>query len=511
MSFEVRDKDLAGRIGILHTRRGNVETPCLMPVVNPVKNSIPPLELREKFGYGMIITNSYLILKHFGRNAPDVHEIMNFDGPIMTDSGAYQLLIYGGVDTNPKEIVKFQERIKSDIGVILDTPTGGYASWEEGKATVEETIKRAKLSVGFREDRSMLWAGPIQGGRHLDLVKRSAKRMGSLEYDTHPLGSPVQIMEGYDYAPLVDMIVAAKENLPPERPLHLFGAGHPMMLSLAVALGCDLFDSAAYALFAKDGRYMTPTRTIRIEDLAELPCCCPICSNHSVNELVEMPRRDMEALLSRHNLYVTMQEIKTIKQSLIEGSLWELIETRCRAHPKLFEAFKRLAVYSKYLESNDPIIGKRIKGIFLYDKASLVRPEITRYKDRVVRRYHRPLTKDVLLLLPNPSEKPFNKSKAFEEANSRLAERSKIHICFYGEPFGIVPSELAETFPLSQYESSVEGTKGLRIETIRFIQKQNYKKTIIVDPKRSLKIKNTTMLESIKDITNEVFLHEDIP
>ncbi|MDD1775747.1 MAG: tRNA-guanine transglycosylase, partial [Candidatus Methanomethylicus sp.] len=78
MSFEVRDRDLAGRIGILHTRRGDIETPCLMPVVNPVKNSIPPSELKEKFGYNMIITNSYLILKHFGETAEDVHKITGF-------------------------------------------------------------------------------------------------------------------------------------------------------------------------------------------------------------------------------------------------------------------------------------------------------------------------------------------------------------------------------------------------------------------------------------------------
>jgi len=511
MSFEVRGRDLAGRVGVLHTRKGDVETPCLMPVVNPVKNSIPPAELKEKFGYKMIITNSYLILKHFGKNAPDVHQITGFNGPIMTDSGAYQLLIYGGVDTNPEEIVKFQERINSDIGVILDTPTGGYATREEAERTVEETLKRADMSTGFRTNKTMLWAGPVQGGRYIDLVERSAKKMGELDYQIHPLGSPVQIMEEYDYAPLVDMVVAAKMNLPPERPLHLFGAGHPMILALAVALGCDLFDSAAYALFAKDGRYMTQTRTLRVEDLVELPCSCPICSSHDAEELIEMPKPEMENDLARHNLYVTMEEIRTIKQSLIEGSLWELVETRCRGHPKLFEAFKRLSSHSKYIEANDPFIGKRLKGIFLYDGASLVRPEVLRHRERVVERYKRPKNQDVALLLPNPTEKPFNKSKAFEEARCHLPVENRVHICFYGEPFGLVPSELAETFPLSQYESSVEESEEYYECIRKFIAGQKYAKVIAVDPNKSLNINNAIIISSIEELSNGVLMNEGIP
>jgi len=503
MSFEVKERDLAGRIGELHTRRGTIETPYLMPVVNPVKNTIPPRELKENFGFGMIITNSYLILKHFGMERPEVHKLTGFDGPVMTDSGAYQILVYGGVDTSPEEIISFQEAIGSDIAVILDIPTGGRAAREEAEFTVKETIKRAKQSIGLRSDPAILWAGPVQGGRYLDLVAESARSMGKLDFHTHALGSPTQIMEEYDYAALVDMIVTAKVNLPPERPLHLFGAGHPMMLSLATALGCDLFDSAAYALFAKDGRYMTTTRTIRVEDLTELPCSCPVCTSHGLEELLALRKAERENQLARHNLYVTMAEIRTIKQAIREGALWELIEMRCRSHPKLFEGFKRLAHYSDYLEINDPVMGKSVRGLFIFDELSGARPEVLRYKRRISERYKRPDGKDILVLLPMPSDKPFSRSSSYWEAR-RAMKVERVHFCFYGQPFEIVPVELAETFPLSQFEGCGGVTTMSQDFLKGFIKRNHYTKAIIVGGAIKNELKGLVRVDSIEDAAEEV-------
>ncbi len=101
----------------------------------------------------------------------------------------------------------------------------------------------------------------------------------------YPLGAVVPLMEAYRYAELVDVIAASKRGLSPASPVHLFGAGHPMMFALAVALGCDLFDSAAYALYAKDGRYITVNGTYHVEKLNYLPCSCPICSKYTAGEL----------------------------------------------------------------------------------------------------------------------------------------------------------------------------------------------------------------------------------
>ena len=100
MSFELRDRDLLGRIGRLNTKGGAVETPAFMPVINPVIQVTPPKRMKEEFGCEILITNSYIIKKHFG-DLPDlkVHQLLDYDGVITTDSGAYQILVYGGVET----------------------------------------------------------------------------------------------------------------------------------------------------------------------------------------------------------------------------------------------------------------------------------------------------------------------------------------------------------------------------------------------------------------------------
>jgi len=115
-------------------------------------------------------------------------------------------------------------------------------------------------------------------------------------------------MESYRYADLVDVIVASKKGLSPAAPVHLFGAGHPMMFALAVALGCDLFDSASYALYAKEGRYMSVRGTSHLDKLQYLPCSCPVCSSTDAEELMKSDNR--EELLARHNLYATFAEMR---------------------------------------------------------------------------------------------------------------------------------------------------------------------------------------------------------
>ncbi len=259
MSFEIIDRDMLARIGKLETKSGMMETPLLFPVINPGIQPISPKTLEVEFGCRALITNAYIINKNFKEPAVQkgLHEFLDFGGSIMTDSGAYQLLIYKDIEVTPKEIVDFQELIDTDIATILDIPTGWDVTKGYARYTVKETLKRAKALKRMVTRNDLLWVGPVQGGQYLDLVAKSAKEMGKLPFQVHALGSPTPVMEQYKFDVLVDMIITAKMNLPPDRPLHLFGAGHPFMFSLAVALGCDLFDSAAYALFARQDRYLT--------------------------------------------------------------------------------------------------------------------------------------------------------------------------------------------------------------------------------------------------------------
>ncbi|NQT09366.1 tRNA guanosine(15) transglycosylase TgtA [Candidatus Bathyarchaeota archaeon] len=456
MSFELRDRDLLGRIGRLNTKGGAVETPAFMPVINPVSQVVTPKRMREEFGCEILITNSYIIKKHFG-DLPDlkVHQLLDYDGVITTDSGAYQILVYGGVETSPDEIIRFQQNIGSDIAVILDIPTGWNVPREKVEWTVEETLRRAEAALPLIEGDDTLWVGPVQGGAHLDLVERSAQRVGKMPFPIHALGSPTEVMENYRFTVLVDMIMAAKRNLPPDRPFHLFGAGHPMMFSLAVALGCDLFDSAAYALYAKAGRYLTSLRTMKLKDLSYLPCSCPICRKYGADELKGMIKGERVKALTEHNLHVTMAEMETVKQAIVEGTLWELMEARSRGHPALASAMKGLFKYRDFLERGSPSYKGR--GVFIFDSVGLARPKVTKHLRRLEEQFIPSLSQKRVVLIPAPSRRPYNKTQEYKSLARRLRnelgdDSENVQICFYSAPFGVTPAELSETYPLSQFE-----------------------------------------------------------
>ncbi len=486
MSLEIQSRDLAGRICKLETRRGTVETPLLLPVVNPRLGPVTPQQMREDFGCQALITNAYLLQKYHAEEALSrgVHDFLKFDGLIVTDSGGYQILVYGDVNASPEEIVRFQEGIETDVAVILDIPTGWDAPRERAEYTVNETLRRAKLSLAMREKEDLLWTGPVQGGNHLDLVSRSADEIGKMDFDVYALGSPTPVVEQYLFDVMVDMVVAAKTHLPVEKPFHLFGAGHPFMLSFAVALGCDIFDSAAYALYARRGKYMTSYGTLDLGDMRYFPCSCRVCASHTPRELMEMAPEERERLLAWHNLGECFTEMRRIKEAISEGRLWELLELRAKSHPSLLQALKQLGKYRDYLEAGTPI--SKEKGMFYFGSPGLARPEITRYRSKL-RHWAPPTQAGVLLLLPAPSSKPFYRSKEYTALTSQMAGKGidvgKAHVYFYAAPFGLVPLELDETYPLSQFESALpldEKTVDDVAEQVKdYLKGRNYRAVVL--------------------------------
>ena len=473
MSFEIKEKDLLGRIGKLKTKSGTVETPLLFPVINPSIQPVPPRRLKETFGFEAIITNAYILKKRYQNKPIDegLHKFLDFDGVVMTDSGAYQILVYGEVEVSQKEIVAYQEGIGSDIATMLDIPTGWAVTKEQAEKTVAETLRRAKAFFKTKTRDDILWVGPVQGGRHLDLVANSAVEMGKLPFQIHALGSPTEVMESYRYDVLADMILTAKKGLPIERPLHLFGAGHPAMFSLAVMLGCDLFDSAAYALYARENRYMTENGTWRLDELDYFPCSCPRCSSETPRGLERKTKKEREVFLAEHNLYVCLAELKRIKQAIRNGRLWEHTEMRVHGHPALLSALKKLRSHADFLEKFSPTV--KSSGFFYFDPVGLARPEILHYRKRLEERYDPPNNAKVLFLVPQTRNKPFHKAPEFKKIRQlfrSLGEQlsSKIHICVYAAPFGVIPLELDEVYPLSQHEVALP----LDLETVDYVASQ---------------------------------------
>ncbi len=493
MSFEIKEKDLLGRIGKLKTKSGPIETPLLFPVINPYLQPVPPKKLKETFGFEAVITNAYIIKKRFQNKPIDegLHKFLGFDGAVMTDSGAYQILVYGGVEVNQKEIVAYQEAIGSDIATILDIPTGWKVTQEQAQVTVAETLRRAKDFFNLKTRDDILWVGPVQGGKHLDLVAGSAVEMGKLPFEIHALGSPTEVMESYRFDVLADMILTAKKNLPIQRPLHLFGAGHPAMFSLAVALGCDLFDSAAYALYARENRYMTENGTWRLDELDYFPCNCPKCACETPLGLRKKALKEREVFLAEHNLYVCQAEIRRIKQAIRDGRLWEHTEMRVHAHPALLSALKKLKSNADFLEEFSPIV--KDNGFFYFDNVGLARPEITRYRKRLQQNYNPPEKARALLLVPQTRNKPFHKAPEFKKIRQLMRSLGKeyscqVHVCVYSAPFGVVPLELDEVYPLSQHETALpldaETVDYVADQTASYIERPPYQNVVLInDPK----------------------------
>jgi len=507
MSFEIRNRDLLARIGRFKTKSDAFETPALLPVINPNVQLISPKEIGEEFGCEALITNAYILKKHF-QNKPverGIHGFLDFHRVVMTDSGAYQILIYGKeVKVTNREIIQYQEQIDTDIATILDVPTGWRVSQQYARYTVEETLKRARELSKIKSRDDIAWVGPIQGGNHLDLVNYSAKKMGKLPFQIHALGSPTPVMEQYLFDTLVNMIMTAKMNLPLERPLHLFGAGHPFMFALAIALGCDFFDSAAYAIYAREDRYMTETGTARLRELDYFPCSCPACTKTSPEKATALSKTERQVFLARHNLYACFSEIRRIKQAIIEGRLWEHLGMRAHVHPALLRAAKELAKYKHYLEENSPVTKK--SGLFFYASLDLSRPEILRHKTRLSERYSPPKTAKLLVLLPQTRTKPFHKSWEHEEVLKMVQRKlgvktPQVHFCTYAAPFGVVPTELDEVYPLSQHETATP----LDTETIDYVAEQvanyiiekHYKKVVLVENDKTWQKKVTSACRRI--------------
>jgi 7-cyano-7-deazaguanine tRNA-ribosyltransferase len=443
--FELSSRDGMGRTGILHTKHGDIETPVLLPVINPNQMIITPSELKDLLRAKMVITNSYIIhktddLREKAKNH-GVHSLLNFDGAIMTDSGTFQSHVYGDVDVDPKEIVEFQKEIGSDVGTILDVFSEPDHEEKKVAEDVKETIRRAAEASQIKGDMAL--ACTVQGGVFPYLRRKCAEELSKLNCEIHPIGGVVPLMESYRFREMVDIIIAAKMGLSPARAVHLFGAGHPMFLGMAVLLGCDIFDSASYAKFAKDGRLLFFDGTRKLEEMVELPCHCPICIKHSVKDMIEMHKEGDYKAMAMHNLYVNFAEIKRIKQAIFEGNLWEYVEERCRVHPNLLSALRHLSHHKNYMERFETISKK--SAFFYTGFTSIHRPIVYRYEKRFFERYQHPKLRVQIGF--DEGGRPY--SKFYKKEITKISKVCDAHF-IVNSIFGPVPIELDEMYPIAQ-------------------------------------------------------------
>lgn len=254
-------------------------------------------------------------------------------------------------------------------------------------------------------------------------------------------------------------------------------------------------DSAAYILFAKENRYFTlATGTSKLEELEEFPCHCPVCCEYEPKEVINFEEDLRTELLAKHNLYISFSELRTVRQAIREGNLWELVEQRVRNHPTLVNALKmvksELPLFEKYEKIYKP------HGRLYASPESVDRPLIHRYGSKLRNNYRVPQEAKFLIILPELDVKgyksPSTKRWLNELDSNTIIPRELLHITFFSDFYGIIPFELSYSFPMGQYESidiledNNKHYKNLeqKLKTFFELYGQHYNKCGVLVPER---------------------------
>lgn len=203
-------------------------------------------------------------------------------------------------------------------------------------------------------------------------------------------------------------------------------------------------------------------------------------------EVLQEAPREREEFLAEHNLHACQAELNRIKQAIRDGRLWEHIEMRTHAHPALFTSLKKLKHYAEFIQKFSPTVKQG--GLFYFSSAGLTRPEISVYKQRMLNRYIQPKNTRVLALVPQTPKKPMHEAYEFNIIKQTFRKLgavlyNQVHVCFYAAPFGVIPLELDEVYPLSQHETALpldHETVNYVAKTVSEYVKQGQYKTVVL-------------------------------
>jgi queuine tRNA-ribosyltransferase len=335
ISWEQTSTDGAARRGWLNTPHGRVETPVFMPVGTRAAVKAVDSDDLKQIDAGIILANTYHLMLRPGSGAIEqlggLHQFMNWDRPILTDSGGFQvfsldpLIEEDGVSfqstvdgdpiqLSPESAVKIQEELGADIIMVLDVCVGLPAPPEVVKVEMERTLRWAErcLAVHERTDQGLF--GIVQGGVDPGLRVLSARETAQMDFPGFGIGGLSVGESRFDRNLAVE---AAVSELPSGRPRYVMGLGDPEGLLDAVARGVDMFDCVLPTRHARHGKVMTATGDLNIRnqeyelDTAPLDaaCGCLTCTSYSrayLRHLFRMKEISAMRLLSIHNLaYLT--------------------------------------------------------------------------------------------------------------------------------------------------------------------------------------------------------------
>jgi len=323
---------------VLRTRRGaEFELPMFLPVFRPGTAVVGPGAWEGAPLIRGCMSNAFFLYKDRAMRRRfaegyTLSEHLGFDGLLCTDSGAFQGF-RGKLFLSNRKIVAFQDSIGTDIAAPLDlvTPPGD-------KRTVAER-KLAKTQERIREGLALaehcLLAGIQQGGRFMDLRRRSAAELVEMGVEYLGLGSLVPFFnKNHDLGFVGRVIRDARAAAGPELPIHVYGAGDPCEIPFMAAMGADIFDSSSYAHFANSGWYMTRFGALSGPDriiARECDCACPACAGASPEDIF----RSRDAL-TLHNLWTICDTVDRMGEAIREGRLDAMLEEVLATHTEWF-------------------------------------------------------------------------------------------------------------------------------------------------------------------------------
>ena len=353
ISFKISARDGVARRGRLTTAHGAVNTPAFMPVgtAGTVKGMTP--EQIAESGAEIILGNTYHLMLRPGAERVaklgGLHRFMNWPGPILTDSGGYQVMSLtdlrkitedgvtfkshldgARLELTPARAIEIQELLGADIAMVLDECTPFPVTEGEAADSMRRSMRwAARCRDAFEARPGHGLFGIVQGGVFPELRDESAEALTGLGFDGYALGG-LAVGEGQEA--MFEVVEGTVPALPEDKPRYLMGAGKPADIVGAVARGIDMFDcvlptrsgrtAQAFtrrgALNMRNARHLEDTRPVDPE------CACATCRNHSrayIHHLFRAEEMLGPVLLTRHNLYYYQELMRALRGAIEAGGL----------------------------------------------------------------------------------------------------------------------------------------------------------------------------------------------
>ena len=346
MKFKVNNSSDFARQSSLELQRGSIQTPAFMPVgTNGTVKGMSVDDLKET-GSEIILGNTYHLMLRPGdeniKTLGGLHNFINWDKPILTDSGGFQVWSLGDlvkiseegvkfsspydgkkIFMTPEDSIKIQENLGSDIVMMFDECTDYPTTYENAKSSMELSMRWAARCKKAHKTSSALF-GIVQGGIYKDLRQESLNQLLEIGTDGVALGG---LSVGESKQEKLEILDFMSDKLPAEMPRYLMGVGKPEDIVEAVRYGIDMFDCVLPTRNARNGQLFTSEGVLNIrnapykmsDDPIDANCKCKVCKNYSrayINHLDRTNEMLGSMLSTYHNIYYYQSLMKDIRNSI---------------------------------------------------------------------------------------------------------------------------------------------------------------------------------------------------